>query len=203
MKAPVPLALENAWVRLEPLAEAHRQELAGLAEDPVRWEFAPVDAHGGPFAEWATRWFDSAMAAHAAGIQVIFVVRDLASQRTVGSTRYLNLEPAHRRLEIGSTFYGPSARGTYVNPACKHLLLAHAFDSLGAARVELKCDARNARSRAAIAALGAKEEGTLRRHMLLGDGFLRDTVYYSVLAHEWPAVRGSLEERLAGFAPSA
>jgi len=164
----------------------------------VRWTFSPVDSRGGPFASWADRWFEVAEAAHGCGTEVVFVVRDVASQRVVGSTRYLNLEPAHGRLEIGSTFYAPAARGTYVNPACKRLLLGHAFEELGAHRVELKCDARNTRSRASILAIGAKEEGTLRQHMVLRDGFVRDTVYFSVLDTEWPSVRSLLDGRVAG-----
>ena len=197
MKNPTIAVLENAFVRLEPLAQSHRAALAALAEDPVRWELGPMDEHGGPFAAWAERWFDEAEAQHKAGTQVVFVVRDVASGRVAGSTRYLNLEPKHGRPEIGSTFYAPFARRSWVNPACKRLLLAHAFEDLGAFRVELKCDARNVRSRLAIAGIGAKEEGTLRRHMVLGDGHVRDTVYFSVLDHEWPAVKTSLDERLA------
>lgn len=198
MNPPLPLLLEDRWVRLEPLAASHRSELAALAEDPMRWEFSPVDDRGGPFATWADKWFDAAAREHGAGTQVVFVVRDAASGLVVGSTRYLNIETPHRRLEIGSTFYAPAARGTYVNRACKRLLFAYAFETLGANRVELKCDARNARSRAAIAGLGATQEGILRRHMILGDGFVRDTVYFSVLDREWSAVRATLEARLDG-----
>ena len=197
MKKPVALLLEDTFVRLEPLVPGHRAALAALADDPVRWEFGPLDEHGGPFAAWAERWFDEAEAQQNAGTQVVFVVRDVESGRVAGSTRYLNFEPKHGRLEIGSTFYATFARGSWVNPACKRLLLAHAFEELGAFRAELKCDARNVRSRAAIAGIGAKEEGTLRRHMVLGDGYVRDTVYFSVLDHEWPAVKAALDERLA------
>lgn len=186
--------LAGHGVRLEPLEPRHRAELLAPASDPAAWEFTPVDDRGGPLAAWLDTWFDRAMACG----DVVFAVRRLADGAIVGSTRYLNVEPAHRRLEIGGTWYGPDARGTAVNPACKLLLLEHAFEALGALRVELKCDARNARSRRAIAKLGATEEGVLRRHMILGDGWVRDTVYFSVLDHEWPRVRAGLEARVHG-----
>ena len=118
----------------------------------------------------------------------------------LGSTSLMDIQPAHRHVEIGCTWYTPSARGTLVNPACKLLLLTHAFermfDARGAARVTLKCDARNLHSQAAIAKLGAQREGTLRRHRIRPDGFVRDTVYFSILPEEWPAVREGLERRL-------
>lgn len=187
------MTLKNAHVALEPLEERHRVELRAAAADPTVWRFAPVT--GQPLSPDAMLdlWLDRALAAAA---DQVFVVRRVVDGRVVGSSRYLNLAPEHRRLEIGSTWYEPAAQGTTVNPATKLLLMTHAFEALDCLRVELKCDARNSRSRAAIARLGAREEGTLRRHMLLADGFVRDTVYFSVLADEWPTVKAGLVARL-------
>lgn len=123
-------------------------------------------------------------------------VIDPASGREVGITTYLDIRRAHRGLEIGWTWYGPAYRATRLNPACKLLLMEHAFERLGAIRVCLKTDERNARSRAAILKLGAKFEGILRENVVMRDGFHRSTAMYSVLAGEWPAVRAGLEARL-------
>jgi RimJ/RimL family protein N-acetyltransferase len=114
----------------------------------------------------------------------------------VGSSSYMDIQPAHRHVEIGSTWYAPQVRGTAVNPESKLLLLSHAFDRLGCVRVTLKCDARNEHSQRAIAKLGAVREGILRKHRIQPDGFVRDTVYFSVTAEEWPTVRANLEARL-------
>lgn len=194
----VPLTLDGRYVRLEPIEERHRAGLRAVADDAAVWQYSPVDSVGGSFDRWLDVWFDRSLAVHGGGREVVFVVRRKGDDRIVGSTRYLNIEPVHHRLEIGSTWYAADARGTNVNPECKLLLMTHAFDALGAYRVELKCDARNVTSRAAIAKLGAKEEGTLRRHMMLGDGFVRDTVYFSVLDREWPSVRDGLVRRVRG-----
>ena len=114
----------------------------------------------------------------------------------IGSTRYMNIAAEHRRLEIGSTFVGAAWQRTPVNTAAKLLLMESGFERLGCNRIELKTDARNAASRAAIARIGATEEGTLRQHVLCADGYLRDTVYFSVLAHEWPTVKAGLHTKL-------
>lgn len=187
--------MKNAHVALEPLEERHRAELRAAAADPRVWRFAPVTGEALAADAMLDLWLDRALAAAA---DQVFVVRRVADGRVVGSTRYLNVAPEHRRLEIGSTWYEPAAQGTAVNPATKLLLLTQAFEGLDCLRVELKCDARNTRSRAAITRLGALEEGTLRRHMALADGFVRDTVYFSVLAAEWPTVKAGLLARLAG-----
>lgn len=126
-----------------------------------------------------------------------FCVRRVSDGALVGATRYMAVVEAHKRREIGGTFYGADARGGFVNPACKRLLLAHAFEALGCHRVELKTDVRNLASRAAITKLGAKQEGIFRRHTILGDGHVRDTVYFSIIDAEWPEVRAKLDLRLA------
>jgi RimJ/RimL family protein N-acetyltransferase len=125
-----------------------------------------------------------------------FTVVDNSTGTICGSTSYLDVRPAHRGLEIGATWYGQAWRGTMVNPESKLLLLRHAFEQLGCARVQLKCDARNERSQRAIAALGAVREGVLRRHMTMPDGYQRDTVMFSIVDDEWPAVRAKLLARI-------
>lgn len=181
---------------LEPLDERHREGLRLAAKDPQIWRWAPVSKEPLDSTALLDLWLDRALDNARAGREIPFAVRRVEDGRLVGSSRYLNIAPEHRRLEIGSTWYAPDVWGTAVNPAAKLLLMTHAFETLDCVRVELKCDARNARSRAAIARLGAKEEGTLRRHMILADGFIRDTVYFSVLAEEWPSVKAGLVERI-------
>jgi RimJ/RimL family protein N-acetyltransferase len=120
--------------------------------------------------------------------------------QSVGVTCYMDIRPAHRGLEIGSTWIARPYQGTRVNPESKYLLLRHAFENLGAVRVQLKTDGRNRQSQAAIAKLGAQREGVLRKHLILQDGYIRDTVMFSIIAEEWPAVKAGLETRL-GYAP--
>ena len=191
-----PLVLTGDFVRLEPLAEEHRAGLARAADDTAIWTYLPGDGTGAAF----DGWFDTSLEAQADPRQLVFAVRRLADDRLVGSTRYMRIEAEHHGLEIGFTWYAPEAWGGKMNPECKLLLLGHAFEALGAIRVELRTDARNTRSRRAIARLGAKEEGVLRHHKILPDGYLRDTVSFAILADEWPAARKSLEARLAGTA---
>jgi RimJ/RimL family protein N-acetyltransferase len=131
------------------------------------------------------------------GLSLPFTIIDPKSGAIVGSTRYMNITPEHRRLEIGSTFVGRQWQRTAVNTAAKLLLLTHAFERLECIRVELKTDARNATSRAAIRRLGATEEGALRGHVICADGFRRDTVYFSILESEWPQIKNTFILRLA------
>src|SRR5262249_15234858 len=146
--------LTGRWVRLEPLEERHRDALRAAADDERIWAHTLVDARGPEF----DRWFDDALAGRSAARQYPFAVRELAGGGLVGSTSYLDPAPRHRRVEIGSTWYSPDAWGTQVNPECKLLLLAHAFDALGMNRVSFCTDARNSRSQAAIEKLGAVKE---------------------------------------------
>ena len=188
--------LESRWVRLEPLVDGLRQELAEALDcDPEAWDIMATTAHGAHFG----RWWQAALDGMAAGDRIAWAVRDPGNGRLVGTTSLLNIVRPDRRCELGSTFYRPEARGGAINPACKHLVFGHAFAS-GAARVELVTDALNARSRAAILKLGATAEGVLRRHKVTWTGRTRDTAVFSVLAEEWPAVAARLEARLAGFA---
>jgi RimJ/RimL family protein N-acetyltransferase len=179
-----------AGVRLEPLTEAHRCELSKAASTPAIWAHMPTSAAGAGF----DPWFDDALAAAASGQEAAWAVR--VDGGLVGSTRYLAVQPAHRRLEIGHTWYALRAWGTQVNPACKFALLRYAFEGLGFNRVEFKTDNRNLRSQAAIAKLGAVKEGVFRAHMIRADGSLRDSVYFSIVRSDWPAVRRRLAARL-------
>ena len=189
-------SLQSVGVRLEPLIESHREGLRVAADEPRIWEHTPSKASGDGF----TRWFHDALANADAGREAVWVV--VQDGAIVGSTRYMAIEPAHRRLEIGHTWYAPAVWATQVNPACKLALMRHAFETLGFNRVELKTDIRNLRSQAAIAKLGALKEGVFRSHMVRPDGSLRDTVYFSIIRPEWPAVRDRLQTRL-GLAPAA
>jgi RimJ/RimL family protein N-acetyltransferase len=179
------------FVRLEPISEGHRELLRAAADDPAIWRFMPTRGYGLYF----DRFFDDLLAWHGEKSWIAHTVRRLSDNEVIGQTCYLNIDSGNARVEIGGTWYVAAARGTAVNPECKLLLMSAAF-AAGARRVELKTDARNAASRAAILKLGAVEEGALRRHTLMWDGHVRDTVYFSVLDHEWAAVRAGLERRL-------
>ena len=190
-----PHVLKGRFVQLEPIAGKHRDELRAVANDPTIWKYMPVDGTGEGFKDF----WDGAQKDIAGGGRIAFAVRRLADNAVVGSTSYLNIVPEHARAEIGWTWYAPPAQGSVVNPEAKLLLFANAFETSGYMRVELKTDANNARSRAAILKLGAKEEGIFRKHMWMPRGVWRDTVYYSVLADEWPKVKVGLEARIKAF----
>jgi len=191
-----PATLTNGVIRMEPIAEEHREGLRAPANNPDIWRWKPFDGGGANH----DAWFDYVRERQDTGDWIYFAVRNLAgdalAQKLVGATGFCLLDPPNNTAEIGATWYGVEAWGTAVNPSCKLLMLGHAFDS-GATRVEFKTDARNARSRAAIAKLGAVEEGVLRKRHVVRDGFARDTVYFSILADEWPHVRARLEARIA------
>jgi RimJ/RimL family protein N-acetyltransferase len=189
-----PVPLEGRFVALEPLEERHREEMRAPANEEEMWRFVPVRGFGPHF----DALFDRRLRDTRSGEIIAHAVRRRADNVVIGQTCFLNIEPVHTRVEIGATWYGADARGGAINPECKLLLMTRAF-AAGARRVELKTDARNVRSRAAILKMGAKEEGALRRHTLMWDGHIRDTVYFSVLDDEWPLVRAGLEARLAAY----
>ena len=185
------VALDGRFVRLEPLEERHRALVRPAAQHPEI--FTVTTSALGPLYD---PYIDNALRRSASGHEMAFVVWHKAHQRYVGMTRYLNIEEAHRKLEIGSTWYEPSVWAGFVNPECKLLLMQHAFEALKFNRVEYKTDMRNARSRAAIAKLGATQEGIFRKHMIMADGHVRDSVFFSIVDTDWPAVKAGLEKRL-------
>ena len=191
-----PPSLAGRHVRLEPLRPEHAAGIRAAAEDGELWQlwYTSVPAHGDVDA-----WLEGALAKQAAGEQLAFVVRD-AGGRIVGSTRYYELLPETPRVCIGYTWYARSVQRTGLNTEAKRLLLGHAFEAMGCASVGFHTSTHNAASRAAIARLGAKEEGILRAHLRHRDGSLRDTVCFSILATEWPAVKAGLEAKLAAHA---
>ena len=187
--------LQDRFVRLEPFTEAVRDEVrVALDHDPDIWAIMVGAAYGPHF----DGWWDSAVKAMQAGSRIAYAVRRLSDGAVVGTTSLYEINPAYRRCEIGSTFYRPDARGGVVNPACKRLLLAHAFDA-DAVRVEIITDAVNDQSRRAILKLGAKAEGVLRKHKITWTGRARDTAIFAVIDDEWPNVREGLDRRLAAF----
>lgn len=186
-----------AGISLEPLVEAHRDGLAAAGADPAIWRYLPYAASPGA-PGGLDRWFDASLALERQHKEAIWAVRG-PDGALVGSTRYLNIAAHDLRVEIGGTWYAPAVWAGVVNPACKFMLLSHGFETLGLNRIELKTDARNMRSQAAIAKLGATREGVFRRHMVLPDGHIRDTVYFSIIREEWPEVKARLQERLASF----
>ena len=191
MKNPEPVVLSGDRVRLEPLGRRHRDDLAAAA-DADRSAFSlygPVFYEGG-----IDGWMRAAFAELASGSRFPYTVIDVASNRAIGSSSYLDIAPADRRIEIGHTWYGGPWQGSGLNPEAKLLLLDHAFDDLGAIRVAFKCDAQNERSRRGIARIGGTFEGVLRKHSLRGDasGTQRDTAYFSIIDDEWPEVRARL-----------
>lgn len=188
-----PVVLSGIHVRLEPLREMHHPALCEIAFDPKLWRWTSVGLSS-PEDIWT--YIGHALEAQAAGRELPFVTVDRASARIVGSTRFLNIDSANRRLEIGYTWIAQPWQRTAINTEAKYLMLHHAFETMGAIRVELKTDALNEKSRQAIKRIGATEEGILRRHMIAKSGRVRDTVYYSILDSEWPGVKAELERKL-------
>ena len=188
-----PVTLEGRSVRLEPLAVAHHPALCEVGLDPELWRLIPYRVST---AHEMRDYIGSALEAQAAGTAIPFATVERASARVVGSTRFMNIDAANRRVEIGATWIAKPWQRTTINTEAKYLMLRHAFETLGCIRVELKTDAVNQQSRQAILRIGAREEGTLRQHMVTWSGRLRDTVYYSILDSEWPGVKANLEGKL-------
>jgi RimJ/RimL family protein N-acetyltransferase len=185
-----PVTLEGDLVRLEPLEPRHSDGLWAAAQDPAVWRWIPVRVASQRDIDLLIGHAGASLAS-GSGLSFAQVLR--ASGEVMGSTSYLAVDPANLRLEIGFTWLHPRFQRTGANTEAKLLLLRHAFEALGCRRVEFKTDSRNAQSRAALARIGASEEGTLRSHMRRLDGSSRDSVYFSVIAPEWPHVREHLE----------
>jgi RimJ/RimL family protein N-acetyltransferase len=190
----LPVTLEGRRVRLEPLEARHLDDLRLVAFDDALWRWTiagPQDVAG------LRVWLDAALANAAAGSEVPFATVDLATGRAIGSSRFMSIAPEHRRLEIGWTWVGTVFQRTGANREAKLLQLTHAFETLGAERVEFKTHARNERSRTALLGIGATFEGVLRHHTIMPDGSNRDSAFYGIIAPEWPDVRARLEAMLA------
>jgi RimJ/RimL family protein N-acetyltransferase len=195
-----PVTLAGSRVRVEPLERSHLPGLVAAGADPATWTWihAPLTDEASMRA-----WVEDALRARDTGAEVPFATVDAAAGRVLGSTRFMSIAPAHRRLEIGWTWLAPAARGTGANSEVKLLMLEHAFERLGAMRVEFKTDALNVRSRAALTGIGATFEGIFRRHQLTASGRVRDSAWYAITGEDWPAVRDRLHARLAGQAAAA
>ena len=189
-----PLTLVGNHVRLEPMTEEHIPALAEIGAGQPFWDFMLYGNIN--TVDDMRNWVLDILARATKGTDLPFVAIHLESGRAAGATRYLNIVPHDRGLEIRGTWYGPEFQRTVVNTECKYLLLRHAFETLGCIRVQLKTDQRNERSQKAIERIGAVKEGVLRNHMILPDGRYRHSVFYSILDTEWPDVKKRLEEMM-------
>jgi N-acetyltransferase len=193
MIAVAPVTLESRGVRLEPLETRHTEALVNAARDGNLWELWYTAI---PAPDKAAKYVDDALAGQRDGTMLPFVVRDLSDGSIVGTTRYHDINAAVDRVEIGYTWYAETRQRTHVNRACKLMLLAHAFETLGCQVVGFRTDNFNFRSQAAIAGLGAKKDGIIRHFQARRDGSARDTVMFSILRHEWPDVKRHLALKL-------
>ena len=190
-----PVTLEGHRVRLEPLSIDHLGDLALVAFEGNLWRWTvnqPTDVAG------LRAWLEAALTTAASGAEMPFATVDRASGRAIGSTRFMSIVPEHRRLEIGWTWVALAHQRSGANREAKYLQLRHAFEDLGANRVEFKTDSLNEKANPALLAIGATFEGTFRNHMVMPGGRLRHSNYYSVVVDEWPAVKARLEEMLRG-----
>ena len=189
-----PVVLQGKYVRLEPMTESHIPALTEIGVGQPFWDFMVYGYMNS--AEDMGNWVQEILSRAAKGTDVPFAAIHLASGRVAGATRYMNIMPKDRGLEIGGTWYGVEYQRTVVNTECKYLLLCHAFETLECIRVQLKTDLRNERSQKAIERIGAVKEGVLRNHMILPNGRIRHSVFYSILDSEWERVKKRLEEML-------
>ena len=195
-----PVVLEGSVVRLEPLSVEHLPGLISVGLDADIWRWMPVAIQSPGDMR---NYIETALAGRDSGREMPFATVESASGRVIGGTRYLNIEPAHRRLEIGYTWLAPAWQRTAANTEQKLLMLAHAFNDLGALRVEFKTDSLNEKSRTALLGIGAVEEGTMRNHMITQGDRRRHSVYFSVIEEDWPQIRMHLEARLTRLAAAA
>ena len=189
-----PVVLSGRVVRLEPLSEKHVPDLTLAGQDESIWQYMLYGTIATEEAMLA--WVADILNRQAQGTDLPFAVIHLESGRAIGATRFMDIRPQHRGVEIGGTWYAKTYQQTAVNTECKYLLLCHAFEVWQCVRVQFKTDLRNNRSQRALERIGAMREGVFRNHMILRDGSLRDSVYYSILDSEWPVVKSGLEEKL-------
>jgi RimJ/RimL family protein N-acetyltransferase len=194
-----PITLSGQLVRLEPLGQRHVPDLTRAGQDDAIWRYMPYGLIRTQ--EQMTAWVLDALARLGRGTDLPFAVIDQATAQAIGSCRYLAIDPLHRSLEIGGTWYATEHQRTGVNTECKYLLLTHAFEVLGCIRVQLKTDLRNLRSQQAIERIGANREGVLRNNLIMPDGYQRSTVVYSILDDEWPRVKARLEQLMVWTTP--
>ena len=190
-----PVTLSGEFVQLERMLPAHGPLLAAVGLDEELWRWIPDPVHT---REEMLAYVEAALEQQTRGVSLPFTIVERASGKIIGSTRYANIEHAHRRVEIGWTWIAVAWQRTAVNTECKYLLLRHAFETLGCIRVELKTDSLNEKSRKAIARIGAREEGVFRNHMITSTGRIRHSIYFSIVDSEWPQVKARLEEKLKG-----
>ncbi len=194
-----PVTLTGRLIRLEPLAAGHVPDLLAVGQDESIWRYM---LYGNVTSEERMTWFvEELLRRQARGTDLPFAVILQATGRAIGCTRYMEIRPEHRGLEIGGTWYGVEYQGTGVNTEAKYLLFRHAFEDLGCIRVQIKTDLRNLRSQRAIERLGLVKEGVFRNHIITPDGTVRDSVYYSLIAGEWPTVKPRLEALMQGERP--
>lgn len=187
---PLPLHAPGFSIALHPLTIDHAADLRTAGDDDELWTYLLTQR---PLSlEDYCRYIETALSSQRAGSELPFAIIDHATHRSIGTTRYMEILRPHRSLEIGHTWLSAAYRRTRVNTECKYLLLCHAFETLGAMRVQLKTDSRNLRSQTAIERIGAKFEGRLRKHRICHDGYIRDTMMYSIIREEWPEVRDRL-----------
>ncbi|MGA1341905.1 MAG: GNAT family N-acetyltransferase [Hyphomonas sp.] len=190
-----PLILENAHVRLRPFdPDPDGAELYALVQRAP--EIFRLWSHRGP-GDWVGEWIEVIRKRTIDGTMIAFAVTRPADGAFLGITSWLDPSEANKSVEIGMTCYPPEAQGTVVNPSCKRLLMGHVFEEWGARRVQYQVDERNLRSRTAVLKLGAVQEGILRNHKTVADGFVRNTVFFSILDREWPEVKARLDARIA------
>jgi RimJ/RimL family protein N-acetyltransferase len=189
----MPVTLDGQHVRLEPLTMAHHAPLAALLDPTLLQWFPRRVTNGEELRDFMEEWFTEQQRGRALPLVTV----DHATGQVAGSTSFMNIDRANRRVEIGATWLGRRWQQTALNTEAKLLMLEHAFENWGAIRVELKTDSRNVQSREAIARLGAVEEGYFRNHMIIGDGSIRHTVWFSITVEDWPRVKRQLESRLA------
>ena len=194
-----PVILEGSRVRLEPMRMEHLDELAAVGMEPAVWRWMPVHV---TTKEQLRVWIEQSLDQAAQGRAVPWVTRALTDNKIVGSTRYMDIDARSRGLEIGGTWLAPAWQRTGINIEAKYLQMRHAFEELGAIRVALKTHHENLQSRTAIAALGAKQEGVFRNHMIMPDGSFRHSVWFSVTVEDWPEVKAGLEKRMGTARPA-
>jgi N-acetyltransferase len=188
-----PVILEGSHVRLDPLSESHHEALCVVGLDPELWKWIPIQVLD---RDQMMRYIRAVLSDQENGTSIPFATVDRASGQVVGATRFMNIDAPNKRVEIGSTWIGKPWQRSAINTEAKYLMMRYAFETLGCNRVELKTDSLNTQSRNAILRIGAKQEGIFRQHMVTWSGRLRDTVYFSVIAPEWPSVKSALEAKI-------